>query len=213
MKESGEEKESFVEENSSAAETLRVFCAVALPSALRERAAAHIARLRAQFPHVRVSWERAEKMHVTLKFLGEIEAARAASLSRAAGRAAAGVSPLRLTLEGAGAFPPRGAPRVLWLGIGDEGGGLALLHGRLEDECAAEGFPRETRPFSAHLTLGRVRAPADARRLGAFHQETGFESEAFDVAELVVMRSELGPGGSRYTVLSRHALGGGGESL
>ena len=187
---------------------LRVFCAVDLPDALKARAVEHIAALRERFPRVRVSWDRAEKFHITLKFLGEVAAPRVEDLARAAGIAASRVEPFRLLLGGPGTFPPKGAPRVLWLGIGDPSGRLASLQRSLEDECAAERFPREARPFHPHLTVGRVREQAGARALGEAHRAAAFEAEEFEVTELLVVRSELGPGGSRYTVLSRHRLEG-----
>lgn len=191
------------------AERWRVFCAVALPEEVRNRAAAHIKTLREAAPKARASWPRVESLHVTLKFLGELETARVDSLSQAAARAAEGFEKFELAIEGAGAFPPRGMPRVLWLGVKDESGKLATLQQRLEEECAAAGFARENRKaFHPHLTIARLRAPANSERLAALHQELGFESAAFNVRELLVMRSELGPGGSRYSEISRHDLTG-----
>ena len=189
------------------APSLRVFCAIELPAEVRARAAEHIARLRKAVPDVRASWEREEKLHITLKFLGEVEAGRVEALSVAASRATGQARPFNLALAGAGAFPPRGLPRILWLGINDSSGALARLHGRLEDECAAAGFEREGRPFHPHLTLARMRSPQGSRGLAQVHQETDFEPMEFAVTELVVMRSELGEGGSRYTEISRHAFG------
>ncbi len=188
------------------AERWRVFCAVALPEEVRNRAAAHTKTLREAAPKVRASWPRAESLHITLKFLGELETARIGSLSQAAARAAEGFQTFELAIEGAGAFPPRGMPRVLWLGVKDDSGKLATLQQRLEEECAAVGFARETRAFHPHLTIARLRAPANSQRLAAMHQEMGFERAAFNVNELLVMRSELGPGGSRYTEISRHVF-------
>jgi 2'-5' RNA ligase len=191
---------------SEAPKPLRVFCAVELPYELRSRVGERLRRLRAEFPDVRASWEKPEKLHITLKFLGDVEPSRVEALSSAAARAAASLEPFGLTIEEPGAFPPHGQPRVLWLGIVDVSGSLALMHRSLETECAAAGFPRESRAFKPHLTLARVRSPQGARELAAAHRETPFESQRFKVSELVVMRSELGPGGSRYTPLSRHAL-------
>jgi RNA 2',3'-cyclic 3'-phosphodiesterase len=188
-------------------ERWRVFCAVELPPQVRARAADHAARLRDRSTKVRASWPRADNLHLTLKFLGEIAQARVEALSNAASRAARSIQPFDLTLEGAGAFPPRGSPRVLWLGINDSSGGLVKLQSQLEDECEAAGFAREERPFHPHLTLARIRAPQGARELARVHQETGFAAIEFPVTELVVMRSELGAGGSRYTEISRHGLG------
>lgn len=187
-------------------ESLRVFCAVELPAEVRAAAAAHVARLRRDFPDARASWVRPEGLHVTLKFIGEVSAARVGDLSRAAAAAVEGSAPFGLSVEEAGTFPPRGAARVLWLGLRDDSGGLARLQQRLETECEAAGFPREPRAFKPHLTLARLRQPEGAYELSEAHRRLTFGPHPFKVSELLVMRSELGPGGSRYTPLSRHAL-------
>jgi 2'-5' RNA ligase len=186
--------------------SLRVFCAVELPEEVRDAAATHAARLRRDFPEARASWARAASLHVTLKFLGEVERARVAALARASAAAVEGFAPFSLSVEEAGTFPPRGAARVLWLGVRDESGGLARLQRRLEEECEASGFPREPRAFKPHLTLARLRQPKDAHELSEAHRRETFGPHLFNVSELIVMRSELGPGGSRYTPLSRHGL-------
>ena len=185
---------------------LRLFFAVELPEEVRARAAEHATRLRQSFPDVRAGWERPEKLHVTLKFLGDVDEPRAPSLRRAAEAATRGLSSFALTVEGTGSFPPRGAPRVLWLGLRDDSGRLAHLQSQLERECEREGFPRETRPFKPHLTLARLRTPRGARELAAAHGETPFGPLDFDIPELLLIHSQLGPGGSRYTPISRHPL-------
>ena len=188
-------------------ERWRVFCAVELPPEVRARASDHATLLRERSTEVRASWPRADNLHLTLKFLGEIAQARVEALSNAVTRAARSIQPFDLTLEGAGAFPPRGSPRVLWLGINDSSGELIRLQSQLEDECEAAGFVREERPFHPHLTLARIRAPQGAGRLASIHQEMGFEAMEFPVTELVVLQSHLGAKGSRYTEISRHELG------
>jgi len=190
----------------SQAGRLRLFFAVELPEEVRTRAAEHAARLRRDFPEVKAGWERPEKMHVTLKFLGDVDASRVPSLTAAAGRSTAGLSSFALSTEGTGAFPPHGSPRVLWLGLRDEAGALALLQRRLEEECYAEGFAREPRPFKPHLTLARIRTPQGARELADAHRQTPFGPVTFEISELILIRSQLGPGGSRYTPLSHHRL-------
>jgi 2'-5' RNA ligase len=191
---------------SSSRPLVRVFCAVELPVEVRERIAEAIARLREAAPGVRASWERTEKLHITLKFLGEIAPERVEALSNAAERTSKLSPPFTLKVEGAGAFPPRGLPRVLWLGIVDLQGALIRLQKSLEDECVAEGFAREERPFRPHLTLARIRAPQGARELAKLHQENNFEPVEFPVSDLTVLRSDLSPRGSRYTEISRHDL-------
>ena len=188
---------------------VRIFCAVDLPEDVRARVAAHISRLREAHASssLKVGWERVEKLHLTLKFLGEVEQARVEALARAATRAAEGVEKFALTLGEAGSFPASGNPRVIWLGLRDETKRLAALHERLEDECARENFPREARAFHPHITIARIRIPnAAARQLAKLHRETGFEPASFNVGEFIVMQSQFGAGGSRYIPLSRHEL-------
>ena len=187
-------------------ELLRVFCAVELPEEIRAAVAAHASRLRREFPDARASWARPEGLHITLKFIGEVEAVRVEVLSHAARAAVVGFEPFRLSIEESGTFPPRGAARVLWLGVKDRSGQLARLQRRLEEECVAAGFPREPRAFKPHLTVARLRTPKDAQALSETHRQTPFSPYHFEVRELLVIRSELGPGGSRYTPLSRHSL-------
>ena len=120
--------------------TLRVFCALELPTDASVRATDHINRLRKQFPSVQASWNRDGKFHLTLKFIGEIPLARVERLSLAAQRATVDLSPFKVIVTGTGVFPPKGPPKVLWLGIDDPTGQLATLQARLDQECAREGF-------------------------------------------------------------------------
>lgn len=198
--------EAASESRPSLQESFRVFCAIELPDEVREAAAAHVARYRRNFEGVRASWARPESLHVTLKFIGEVTAPRVEALTRAAAAAADGSAPFVLSAEGAGAFPSRGPARVLWLGVRDEAGGLAQLQRRLEAECEAVGFRREKRDFKPHLTVARMRPSIDVLALSEAHRIARFGPHPFKVSELIVMRSELGPGGSRYTPLSRHTF-------
>ncbi|HVG34422.1 MAG TPA: RNA 2',3'-cyclic phosphodiesterase [Pyrinomonadaceae bacterium] len=206
-KASKERKHSFHPSSLRPHPFVRLFFAVELPSEVRRRAADHIAELQDRMPEVRAGWERPEKMHITLKFIGEVEPEASAVLSDAAERAVHTLAPFHFTIEGAGAFPLRGLPRVLWLGVRDASRSLAQLQKRLEDECEAAGFEREARPFHPHLTIARLRRPEGARKLAALHQEKGFEAAEVFVDALLLIQSELGPAGSRYTELSRHKLG------
>jgi len=186
---------------------VRVFFAVELGEEVRRRVVDHISNLREQLPEVRASWERPEKLHVTLKFIGNIEPDKRAVLSEAAERVASTLAPFHFVISDAGAFPVRGSPRVLWLGARDDSGSLVRLQRGLEDECEGVGFPREARAFHPHLTIARLRRPEGARELAALHEEKGFAPSEVFVEALLLIQSELGPAGSRYTELSRHILG------
>ncbi|MDQ3684755.1 MAG: RNA 2',3'-cyclic phosphodiesterase [Acidobacteriota bacterium] len=192
-------------------ESLRVFCAVEIPAEVKKRIADHVAFLRPHASDDTARWERAEKLHVTMKFFGEIPRQRIEDLSRAVTRAADFVPPFNLAVRGTGVFPPRVAPRVLWLGVHDDSSGLEKLQAALEGECARVGFTREPRPFHPHLTIARLRSARGAREIAEAHTQNNFQGEEFAVTEVIVMRSELGQGGSKYTVLSRHRLGEGGK--
>ncbi len=189
-------------------ESWRVFCAIDLEVSVRANLMRQINRLRQAVPHARASWSREENIHLTLKFLGEVQTSRLGDLSKAAAHSAADFSPFEVILEDTGVFPKHGAPRVLWIGVKDESGKLVELQTRLEEECAGEGFAREERPFHPHLTIARLRNPHGARELAAAHKEMRFEPTEVAVAELLVIRSEPSGAGSRYTVISRHRLEG-----
>ncbi|MBA2528318.1 MAG: RNA 2',3'-cyclic phosphodiesterase [Pyrinomonadaceae bacterium] len=189
-------------------ESWRVFCAIGLEVSVRASLMRQIKRLRESVPHAQASWSRKENIHLTLKFLGEIQTSRLGKLSNGAARAVADFPPFQITLEETGVFPKHGTPRVLWIGVKDGSGKLAELHARLEEECAGQGFPREDRPFQPHLTIARLRKPLGARAMAAAHYEMRFETVAVAVAELSVIRSEPGVAGSRYTLVSSHRLEG-----
>jgi len=196
--------------NTQPSQSLRIFCAVQLSDEARKRAATHVTRLREIAPRAKLAWVRPESLHLTLKFFGEIDALLLDKIAHATERAVDGCAPFALTLCEAGSFPPRAAaPRVLWLGVSDDGGELTYLQARLEDECEREGFAREARLFRPHLTIARVRVTdAGARRAAAAHLELNFAPVWTPIEALAVLRSELGPGGSCYTLCSRHQLKG-----
>jgi 2'-5' RNA ligase len=186
----------------------RLFCAIELPRDVRARAATHAAYLRASLDApLKVSWEREEKMHVTLKFFGDAAPERVLQLSDSLARTTPRFEPLTVQLAGCGVFTSTSRPNILWIGIMDGSGRLATLQRDLEDECARAGFATDARRFHPHVTLARIRfVNGGARRLARLHFETEFEPISFRVSEIALMRSELGAGGSRYTVLSRHEL-------
>ncbi|MBA2503152.1 MAG: RNA 2',3'-cyclic phosphodiesterase [Pyrinomonadaceae bacterium] len=187
---------------------MRLFFAVELPPDVRGHVAEHIARLQEDESGRGARWERVEKLHVTLKFLGETQAARIENLASAARHVAGEFAPFELSVLGAGAFPPRGAARVLWLGIEDASGRLARLQRRLEGELTNESFAPDERRFHPHLTLARLQraSPSDAKRLASAHAEAEFANAPFTVNNFVLMQSELGAKGSRYSVLERFKL-------
>ena len=174
-----------------------------LPDDLRQRLATEIQRLR---PHAAsVAWVAPANLHVTLKFLGQVDEARAPAVADALRSASARHRAFDLALRGLGAFPSPTRPRVLWAGLEDDAGALAALADAIDACCGELGFPRETRPFAAHVTLGRVREPTRRPQLGeALARPVDFGRVA--VARVSLMRSELSPRGARYSELAAAPL-------
>ncbi len=158
-----------------------------------------------------IRWVPAHQFHFTLKFLGELPDDRIGAAQDAVAKAAAGVSPFDLGLEGLGAFPTSGLPRVVWAGCGAGRDALIALTGAIEAAFEEACFPRERRPFSPHLTIGRVKDPRailgrpfrDALGRGA---TAPFGTVA--AREIVLFRSDLSPAGPSYVPLVTASLGG-----
>lgn len=183
---------------------LRLFVAVTLPPEVRETIAKAIGRLRdADLRGVRLVAP--EGVHVTLKFLGNVDAALVPSLTDALTAAVPAVVPFELALRGAGAFPNDRAPRVLWAGLAGDTDALAGLARRVDEVYAPLGFPRERPPFRPHLTIARLRdsaTPAD--RLRAAHAIASIRPDlggVFTVDALHLVSSQLTPTGARYETL------------
>lgn len=185
------------------AERFRCFLAVNLPDDLKRTVGGFIDSLRAEVRGVR--WVRGENLHLTLKFLGDVESGIIPDIGKALDGVASDVGPIPVTLCGAGVFPPRGRPRVVWLDLTRGGDELAALQRRCEGVLAPLGFPPEERPFTPHLTIGRVKDLRSPIPLGDALAEASSRNWGDFVVERVhLMRSELFPTGPRYSIL--HAV-------
>ena len=189
----------------------RTFIAIELDDAVRAAFERVQYRLRAEPISGFVRWVGPEAIHLTLKFLGDIDSARVPEVLSALQLACAGIAPFELAVRGAGCFPNYERPNVVWAGIvGDvkEAGRLAQ---RIEAECKKLGFPPEERPFSPHFTLGRVSRDAGLKQrtqLGEIVRRFDLgPAGAISADAIHLMRSELRPTGSVYTSLGSVKLG------
>jgi RNA 2',3'-cyclic 3'-phosphodiesterase len=182
---------------------LRCFVAVLLPEELRARLAAVCADPRETRG---LSWVRADNLHLTLRFLGEVEPPVLEDVREAVRDAAAAVPPFTVSLGGLGGFPPGRAPRVLWAGVLAGREEMTALHRALEMALAARGIPEEEgRPFHPHVTLGRSRDPRGAGGLLSTLGAGPVFGEAA-VTALHLMRSALHPRGARYSIVAEAPL-------
>lgn len=180
---------------------MRLFLAINLGDAVRERVFRDAASLREAVPTA--AWVRSESLHVTLKFLGEVDEATLPTLSSAVGRAALHHQVFPLEFRGIGAFPNLHRPRVVWLGA-PHGEAAVRLARDIAGACEALGFPPEERRFTAHVTLGRVRKPLAPAELRALEGAARRLESAYrvTVTSVEVMRSDLSPQRSRYSVMA-----------
>lgn len=182
---------------------MRTFIAVEIS----EEARGAVARLQEQLKEAGadVNWVEPENLHLTLKFLGEIEEARVPLLTEALSSSLQ--TPLfTFSLEGVGAFPRPQHPKVFWVGINEGKGPLLELARELESACNRCGFPPEERPFSPHLTIGRVHSPQGLNRLTQKLQAAEFRGGSTEAKEIILFQSTLGPAGSVYQPLQKFPL-------
>lgn len=184
---------------------MRAFVAVEIPEALKEGLAAVQDRL--MRAGADGSWPRPQAVHLTLKFLGEVSEDRAPEILQALSRALPGAARFRIGVEGVGAFPSPERARVAWAGINGDLDQLAAVQAAVERGLVDVGVEREDRPFTPHVTLGRIRrirAPKEWRR--ALEELKGFSLPVFDVLAIILMRSELKPSGAEHREIGRVEL-------
>ena len=179
---------------------LRAFVAVPLPDAVTVFLLQLQARL--QLPGKTIRWVAAKNIHLTLKFLGDIDPSRVPAIAAQMDAAAGMTAAFSLAAKGVGVFPNLHRARVLWVGLTGELNRLVALQATLESGLESVGFERARRRFTAHLTIGRIRRRIDARTIGALVKPlTDETSDRFRVNRLMLFKSILKPSGAEYTQL------------
>lgn len=193
-------------------EQVRAFIAIELPQAAIEGLSA-LREMVQPREHPFVKWVDPGGIHLTLTFLGNVPQERVPRIAAAMEEGASGASPLRLHLGGMGAFPNLRRPRVVWVAVEGDVDRLAALKKGIDQALVPLGFRPEARPFTPHLTLGRVRegaTPAEQQRLGQVVSGTEYRVDvSMEVGEVSLMRSRLTPAGAIYSRLAAVALGAG----
>lgn len=184
---------------------VRAFVALPCPDALRRSIAEGLAEWRDLA--VGIAWTDPRKIHLTLRFLGDAHPGPLERLDEGLREVAGATAPIETRAGATGAFPGWGRPRVLWLGV-ESGGAVERLAGAVESEARAAGFDAEGRPFTPHLTLGRVRSPRGVQRAIAAIRGWEVDPRPVRIEEMVLFRSRLGPGGARHEALATYRLDG-----
>jgi 2'-5' RNA ligase len=177
--------------------TVRTFIALELSGGLKEGILALTEELRSR--GVRASWARRPTLHLTLKFLGDVEETELPEVVAAVRRASSRVSTFGFETRALGAFPSPARARVLWLGV-EPVRELLALQGAVEGELAELGFERERRRYRPHITLGRIRDPRGGSVQDAL-DAVDAPVERVEVTEVRVMKSTLRPGGAIHELI------------
>lgn len=189
---------------------IRTFLAIELPKPIQKRLKEVQQELKESQADVR--WVDPESIHLTLKFFGHIEEKEIESIRKAIEKPVQRTPIFSLKVKGMGGFPDLKNPRVLWIGLEEDGSLLSSLHKELENALEKIGFKPEDRPFHPHLTLGRVKSlRGKALLLGKMDKYKGEFFGEFPVERVVLFKSDLRPTGPIYTPLKEVRLGVGGE--
>ncbi len=184
---------------------MRTFIAIDLSPEIKNRLSAAVRLLKPMAAGLK--WVAPENYHLTLKFLGEVAEPRVEVIKAVLDEVAGRYQKFNLIARGTGSFPPgQSRMRVVWVGL-EAGKELFSLQSELEEALSREGFEREERAFSPHLTIGRVREPQKQDRLKAeLDRLSQQEFGTMEVKEVELFQSILHPEGPEYRVISRHYL-------
>ncbi len=188
----------------------RTFIALEMHATLQSHLAGVIQRMAQVLPHLH--WVDPVGIHLTIAFLGELDADQLAQTMQATEVAARQIKPFSYRLTRVGTFGPSRQPRVIWMGIAEPSGTLLRLHSILNEDLAHRGFTLDSRPFSPHLTLARIKAPLTSdeqlrlQHILAGNQQGIVSTIVYPVYAVNVMKSELSRAGAHYTPLQVCAL-------
>ncbi len=191
-------------------DTWRLFWAIPLPEDVHE-AIAHIQEeLARRVPTNSVRWTPPHNVHLTLVFLGNRPRGEVPDLTARVREALTGIPPFHLELEAIGVFPNYRRPRIVWLGVGGNLDALARVQAAVARAMVLMGWKPEERPFTPHLTIGRVRKGLDGStlaRLGDVVRRVKVDPfGAHSVHEVILFRSDLRPTGAVYTPVGKVTL-------
>lgn len=186
------------------ASTIRTFIAIDLPLAIKDELNSLISKLRHELEDHSIRWVKSDSIHLTLKFIGDIDISSVSNITSAMNQVAARHENFDIRISNLGCFPKPSRPRVIWVGVQEGSGRLSNLQKDIEIVLAELGIEKEGRPYHAHLTLGRVK---ESRNLEDIFKkfEVGHIQDV-SVNSFKFIKSELTPTGARYSDLGTFSL-------
>ncbi len=193
-------------------DAIRAFIAIELPDAVLAEVGNVEARLKPQMPDDTIRWVKADSIHLTLKFLGQVPSDQLSLIMSSLRTAVAAHAPFTLEVKGAGCFPSIHRPRVVWVGVQEDDHRLHVLQRAVENAIAPLGYPTEIRDFTPHLTLGRLARDvrqSDQKKIGEVVQAARVGSLGkWEVKQVALIKSDLKPSGAEYSILAQAPLTG-----
>ena len=189
---------------------LRVFIAIDIPEYVCRQLAEQITHFKQQIPPEVIRWVNLKGIHLTLKFLGDVDPGKISQIVRLLESVVPLYAPFEVEVKGFGCFPNPRRPRVLWVGVNESSGTLIDMQRGLESGFESMGFKREVRPFHPHLTIGRVKRNVERSDINHLSESLA-KSEIgsfgrFQVEEICLIRSDLKPTGAVYSKLAAIGL-------
>ena len=186
---------------------IRSFLAIELPKLILKKIEEVQRDLRSTRADVR--WVNPEKIHLTLKFFGNIEESRIDPIFKSIEEPIRNTPPYSIEVKGVGAFPQLRNPRVIWIGLVNGKEILTSFQKQIETQLEKIGFQTENRPFHPHLTLGRMKSSRGKEEMvGRMEKHREEEFGDFQVERVILFKSDLKPSGPVYTLLREMKLGG-----
>jgi len=186
---------------------MRTFIAIELPKNIKDSLSQLQAELKSS--NADVKWVAPENIHLTLKFLGEIDDKKSEKIIQIIEEVAKGKNKFQVRISLLGAFPKIGSPRVIWVGIEAGDKETKEIAEELEEKIAKIGVPKEKRPFSSHITIGRLRSPLKREILIKYLKEKsglGGKILEFSADKITLFKSTLTPKGPIYEILKETIL-------
>lgn len=151
----------------------------------------------------KVRWVRPENIHLTVKFLGDIQISDVDRISAVISESVRNFQPFSFYTKGLGVFPGIRRPRVIWVGLGGEVDQISGFQHHLDQSLSAIGYPKEKRPFQGHLTLGRFKGSVHSGKLAeVLNSQSGFVSDTVTIDRVTLFKSDLKPSGAVYSELA-----------
>lgn len=184
----------------------RCFIAIEYPQIILNQIIKFRDEMRKTVPDGSVRWVSNSNLHLTIKFLGEVNSPVLDEVRVKMRNVCIGIQPFLLQIQGVGVFPNFRNPKIIWIGA-EESDPLSSLARQCDDTCALSGILKEDRPFKPHLTIGRVTHNASGTHLRMLNDliRPGLDMEfgKFEVGHLILFKSDLRPGGPVYTAIEK----------